>query len=307
MKELTIATRGSRLALWQAHHIGKSLKGCSYKILEVSTQGDRVQDRYLHEIGGKGLFVKEVEKALLDGRADIAVHSLKDMPVQMDPSFCLAAIPKRHARGDLIVFNSKIKDKSWSSLSSLKIGTSSLRRHHLLKANFGCRDVVMLRGNIDTRLRKLNDGEYDAIVLAEAATERLQLDLPHSLVFESNLMIPSACQGALAVQSKLDYANLGDIQKLDDPVSHEEINIERALLKRLGGDCTMPCGISVQTFEHNFKISAVVIDGEGLKSQIHFEHPCDDPEGAVSEALNHLEKQGLAAVMKSLGLSYDAS
>ncbi|MDI9334485.1 MAG: hydroxymethylbilane synthase [Cytophagales bacterium] len=240
-QKITIATRESRLALWQANHIKTLLeaRGCTVTLLGMTTLGDQILDKTLSKVGGKGLFVKELETALLDGRADLAVHSLKDVPMDLPDGFALAAVLEREDPRDAFVSN------DFASLTDLPqgavVGTSSLRRAVLLKELRPDVTIEPLRGNLDTRLAKLDAGHYAAIVLAAAGLKRLGLGQRIRAVFETNQMLPAAAQGALGLEIRADRA---DLMALLAPLSHPPTLLataaERAVSRALGGSCSMP-------------------------------------------------------------------
>ena len=238
---ITIATRESRLALWQAEHVKALLeaRGHSVKLLGMTTMGDQILDRSLSKVGGKGLFVKELEAALDDGSADIAVHSLKDVPMDLPEGFALACVMEREDPRDAFVSN------NYANLAALPlgatVGTSSLRRVVLLKALRPDVRIVPLRGNLDTRLRKLDEGQFDAIILAAAGLKRLGLAQRIRAVFETNEMLPAAGQGALGIEIKADRA---DLVAALAPLAHlptwMAVSAERAVSRAMGGSCSMP-------------------------------------------------------------------
>jgi hydroxymethylbilane synthase len=238
---ITIATRESRLALWQAEHVKALLeaRGHSVKLLGMTTTGDQILDRSLSKVGGKGLFVKELETALDDGSADIAVHSLKDVPMDLPEGFALACVMTREDPRDAFVSN------NYANLADLPlgatVGTSSLRRVVLLKALRPDVKIVPLRGNLDTRLRKLDEGQFDAIILAAAGLKRLGLAQRIRAVFETTEMLPAAGQGALGIEIK---ANRTDLIAALAPLAHlptwMAVSAERAVSRAMGGSCSMP-------------------------------------------------------------------
>jgi hydroxymethylbilane synthase len=238
---ITIATRESRLALWQAEHVKALLeaRGHSVKLLGMTTMGDQILDRSLSKVGGKGLFVKELETALDDGSADIAVHSLKDVPMDLPEGFALACVMEREDPRDAFVSN------NYANLAALPfgatVGTSSLRRVVLLKALRPDVKIVPLRGNLDTRLRKLEEGQFDAIILAAAGLKRLGLAQRIRAVFETTEMLPAAGQGALGIEIK---ANRADLVAALAPLAHlptwMAVSAERAVSRAMGGSCSMP-------------------------------------------------------------------
>ncbi len=237
-----IATRESRLALWQAEHVRSLLRdrfGHEVELLGMTTRGDQILDRALSKVGGKGLFVKELEAALEDGRADLAVHSLKDVPMDLPDGFVLAAVMEREDPRDAFVSN------SFDDLASLpqgaRVGTSSLRRVVQLLAERPDLRIEPLRGNLDTRLRKLDEGHYDAIVLAAAGLKRLGLAARIRAVFDPARMIPAAGQGALGLEVREDAVELrATLASLGHEPTWLAAHAERAVSRALGGSCSMP-------------------------------------------------------------------
>jgi hydroxymethylbilane synthase len=240
---LVIASRESRLAMWQAQHVQARLRAlypsCDVQILGMTTEGDRVLDRALSEIGGKGLFTKELEVAILDGRADLAVHSLKDVPMQLAEPFVLSAVLVREDPRDAFV------SARYPGLEAMPagtvVGTSSLRRAAQIRRRLPHLEVRPLRGNLDTRLAKLDRGDYDAIVLAAAGLKRLGLaDRIRALIPES-LSLPAAGQGALGIES---LAARSDVTAWIAPLAHaptwQQVSAERAVSRVLGGSCRVP-------------------------------------------------------------------
>lgn len=237
-----IATRESRLALWQAEHVRDVLTarfGLAVELLGMTTKGDQILDRALSKVGGKGLFVKELETALEEGRAHLAVHSLKDVPMDLPPGFALAAIWEREDPRDAWVSN------QYENLDALPqgacVGTSSLRRVVQLLARRPDLKIEPLRGNLDTRLRKLDEGGYDAIVLAAAGLKRLGLGARIRSLFDTSVMIPAAGQGALGIEIREDDTRLKELlaQTLHLP-TFLACHAERAVSRSLGGSCSMP-------------------------------------------------------------------
>ena len=239
---IVIATRQSRLALWQAEHVRDLLQsrfGLAVELLGMTTRGDQILDRTLSKVGGKGLFVKELETALEDGRAHLAVHSLKDVPMELPPGFMLAAVLEREDPRDAFVSN------RYASLDELpdgaRVGTSSLRRVAQLHALRPGLVIEPLRGNLDTRLRKLDEGGYDAIVLAAAGLKRLGLASRIRMAFEPGRMLPCAGQGALGIEVRADaHALLARLSELSHRPTWLSAHAERAVSRALGGSCSMP-------------------------------------------------------------------
>jgi hydroxymethylbilane synthase len=238
---IVIATRESRLALWQAEHVKALLeqRGHRVELLGMTTRGDQILDRSLSKVGGKGLFVKELENALEDGRADLAVHSLKDVPMELPEGFVLACVMEREDPRDALVC------PGHASLDALPqgavVGTSSLRRSVLLKALRPDLDIHPLRGNLDTRLRKLDEGQYAAIVLAAAGLKRLGLQSRIREVFEPDTMLPAAGQGALGIELRSDRPELAlALAPLAHMPTWLAVTAERAVSRAMGGSCSMP-------------------------------------------------------------------
>jgi hydroxymethylbilane synthase len=242
MKTLTIATRGSKLALWQAEHIRSLLErrhGVTVSLLVLKTRGDIILDVPLSKVGGKGLFVKEIEEALLDGRADIAVHSMKDVPMELPQGLTLGVVPEREESGDALL------SARWPSLEALPlgamVGTSSLRRQAQLLALRPDLTVVSLRGNVDTRIRKLMQGEFEAIVMAEAGLKRLGLSTPFMAPLRPPRFLPACGQGALGIELREDRKDvLEAIAFLNHPESFARVSAERGFLAGLEGGCQVP-------------------------------------------------------------------
>lgn len=242
-KKLVIASRESMLAMWQAEHIKGRLKAlypdCEVEILGMRTRGDQILDRTLSKIGGKGLFIKELEQALQDGRADLAVHSIKDVPMELPEGFALAAIGERASPFDAFVSNqyARLEEMPEGAI----VGTSSLRREAQLRAKFPHLTINPLRGNVQTRLSKLDNGDYDAVILAAAGLQRLGLDGRIREILSPADSLPAAGQGALGIEIAACRTDLADILR---PLNHEEIaacvTAERALARALGGSCQVP-------------------------------------------------------------------
>ncbi len=264
---LRIATRESRLALWQAHHVRDRLLAvdpdCAVELLGMTTRGDQILDRPLSEIGGKGPFTKELEVAMLDGRADLAVHSLKDVPMELPDGFEIAAFLVREDPRDALV------SPRYASFDALPhgavVGTSSLRRAAQLRALRPDLDVQPLRGNLDTRLAKLDAGGYDAIVLAAAGLKRLGLSERIRESLPTERMVPSPGQGALALEIRAgDDASARRIGVLDDRATRLAVQAERAVSRRLGGNCRTPLGAhAVFGADDELLLDGVLADAEG--------------------------------------------
>jgi hydroxymethylbilane synthase len=266
MTRLRIGSRGSQLALWQANHIRALLRERGHEVeLEIiKTTGDKITDVALAKVGTKGMFTKEIEEALAEGRIDLAVHSLKDLPTEVPPGFEIAAITKRENPRD--VFCSR-KYKSIEDLPrAARIGTSSLRRQAQLKAVRPDLDIYPLRGNVDTRLRKLEAGDYDAIILAAAGLNRLGKTEFVRQIIPAEVMCPAAGQGALGIEIRAgDAATRQHLAFLDDAAARATTTCERALLNKLGGGCQVPVGALAEVRNGRLHLEAIVADPDGTK------------------------------------------
>ena len=261
---IVIATRESRLALWQAEHVQALLRarGHSVELLGMTTKGDQILDRSLSKVGGKGLFVKELEVALEAGRAHIAVHSLKDVPMELPEGFALACVMEREDPRDAFV------SPRYASLEALPqgavVGTSSLRRQVLLQALRPDLKIEPLRGNLDTRLRKLDEGQYDAIVLAAAGLKRLKMGERIRATFAPTAMLPAAGQGALGIEVRSDRQDLIDALA---PLAHMPtwltVTAERAVSRAMGGSCSMPLAAHGTLTGTTLQLDAAWGDTEG--------------------------------------------
>ena len=257
---IIIATRESRLALWQAEHVRDLLQqrfGLRVDLLGMTTRGDEILDRTLSKVGGKGLFVKELETALEEGRAQLAVHSLKDVPMDLPEGFELAAVLEREDPRDAFVSN------TYASLHDLprgaRVGTSSLRRVVQLRALRPDLLVEPLRGNLDTRLRKLDEGQYDAIVLAAAGLKRLGLGARIRCEFETGQMLPCAGQGALGLEVRADSHTLREqLATLVHAPTALAVHAERAVSRALGGSCSMPLAAHAVWHDGELQLRAAV-------------------------------------------------
>ena len=277
---LTIATRESRLALWQAEHVQTILQGHGHTVhlLGMTTRGDQILDRSLSKVGGKGLFVKELEVALEEGHADLAVHSLKDVPMELPEGFSLACVMEREDPRDAWV------SSRYASLADLPqgavVGTSSLRRMALLRALRPDLKIEPLRGNLDTRLKKLDDGQYDGIVLAAAGLKRLRLESRIRAVFEPEQMLPAAGQGALGIEVR---SNRSDVVGLLAPLLHTPswlaVSAERAVSRVMGGSCSMPLAAYATFSGDTLTIRATWGDPEGVLPLVNAQ-----AQGVVTDA-----------------------
>jgi hydroxymethylbilane synthase len=261
---LTIGSRGSQLALWQARWIQGRLAslGEESRIEIIHTTGDRITDVALSKVGTKGLFTKEIEEALLRGDIDVAVHSMKDMPTEVPAGLTVAAIPEREDARDALV------GKCWHQLDgAARVGTSSLRRAAQLRALRPALAMETIRGNVDTRLRKLDEGRFDAIVLAAAGLRRLGLGARIAEVLDPDFMCPAVGQGALAVQTRMDDGRAFEVcARLDDAKARVAVTAERALLAKLGGGCQVPIGAHARVLDGRLRMDAVVVTPDGART-----------------------------------------
>jgi hydroxymethylbilane synthase len=265
---IVIATRESALALWQAHHIEGRLRalyaGVETKLLGVTTRGDRMLDTSLAKLGGKGLFVKELESALESGEADIAVHSMKDVPMDLPTGFTIAAITKREDPRDAFVSN------DYRDLESLppgsRVGTSSLRRESQLRARFPHLKVEPLRGNVQTRLRKLDEGRFAAIILAAAGLKRLGLSARIACLLAPERSLPAAGQGALGIECRAQRSDLvAAVAPLDDAPTRWCVEAERAVSRVLAGSCQIPLGAYAELTNGQARLRGFVASPDGAR------------------------------------------
>jgi hydroxymethylbilane synthase len=263
---LRIGSRGSQLALWQANHISALLRarGHEVEIEIIHTTGDKITDVALAKVGTKGMFTKEIEEALAAGRVDLAVHSLKDLPTELSPGFEIAAITEREDPRDAFcsIQYSKVEDLPQGA----RVGTSSLRRQAQLKAIRPDLDIHPLRGNVDTRLRKLEQGDYDAIILASAGLKRLGKTELMKYIIPAEVMCPAAGQGALAIEIReKDVVTRQHLEFLNDAGARASTTCERALLNRMGGGCQVPIGALAESRKGKLHLEAIVADPDGTK------------------------------------------
>jgi len=301
LRNFTIATRESRLALWQAEHVQSVLAGMGHPVslLGMTTRGDQILDRSLSKVGGKGLFVKELEMALEDGRADLAVHSLKDVPMELPAGFSLACVMEREDPRDAWV------SSRFASLSDLPqgavVGTSSLRRMALLRAMRPDLKIEALRGNLDTRLKKLDDGQYDGIVLAAAGLKRLGLQARIRATFDPAHMLPAAGQGALGIEVRSERA---DLIAMLAPLMHQPtwlaVSAERAVSRVMGGSCSMPLAAYATLQGDTLRIQATWGDPEGVLPLVHAAAQGTVRDGAAATLIGEqVARQLQAAVAKA--------
>jgi hydroxymethylbilane synthase len=258
---IVIGSRGSQLALWQAKHIAESLGelGAETRIEIIKTSGDRIQDVPLASVGGKGLFTKEIEEALLAGSIHLAVHSMKDLPTALPHGLTIAAIPEREEPWDALLgcMLADLRD-------GMRVGTSSLRRSSQLRAYRPGLRIEMLRGNVDTRLRKLAEGQYDAIVLAAAGLRRLGWEDRIRELIPADIMCPAVGQGALAIETRADGGPAFELaRKLDHAETRAAVTAERAALAVLGGNCQVPVGAHALLSAGSLHVRGIVAAPDG--------------------------------------------
>ena len=274
-QKLRLGTRGSQLARWQAHWVAGELRrrGNDVELIEIATQGDVDRSRSIEEIGTLGVFTKEIQRALLAGDVDLGVHSLKDLPTTPVPGLTLAAVPERASVADVLVVagsGSQATAGVNASLHVLKqgarVGTGSLRRQAQLKHARPDLRVLSIRGNVDTRLRKLDEGQYDAIVLAEAGLSRLGMTRRIQHVLPMDVMLPAVGQGALAIECREDDQETRNaVFQLEDFDARAAVMAERALLAHLSGGCLAPIGAWSRVEGGVLRLSAVVLDAAGTQ------------------------------------------
>ncbi|MCC5865620.1 MAG: hydroxymethylbilane synthase [Wenzhouxiangella sp.] len=266
MKALKLATRKSRLALWQSEFVASALRqahaGLEVDLVPMSTRGDEVLDRSLAEIGGKGLFLKELESALLDRRADIAVHSLKDVPAESPAGLVLAAVLPRADWSDLWIDAGGVAP--WQMPPGSKVGTSSLRRQSQLLRAWPHLQVVPVRGNVETRLGLLHSGRVDAVILAAAGIDRLDIALSHRRVLGPPEFLPAPGQGVIVIQCREDD---GEIMRLLEavhcPATQQRVSAERGVVAALGGDCRMPLAALAELTDGSLNLRARLASPDG--------------------------------------------
>ena len=270
---ITIGSRGSQLALWQAHWVQSRLAemGCESRIEIIKTTGDKITDVPLAKVGTKGLFTKEIEEALLDGRADLAVHSLKDLPTELPDGLVLAAIPEREDPRDAIL-GKKLSDLA----AGAKVGTSSLRRAAQLRRLRPDLAIESVRGNLDTRVRKLEEGQYEAIVLAAAGLKRLGWGDKIAEILPAEVMCSAVGQGALAIETTASGRE--SCAALDHAATRAAVTAERGVLAALGGGCQVPIGAYATVTDGRLHLLGLVISPDGM------EYVRAEAEGATADA-----------------------
>jgi hydroxymethylbilane synthase len=300
-QKLVIASRESRLAMWQAEHVREKLAllypQCSIQILGMTTRGDQILDRTLSKVGGKGLFVKELEVAIAERRADLAVHSLKDVPMTLPDGFRLAAVLEREDPRDAFVSN------DFATLDSLPpgavVGTSSLRRQALIAARYPQLIIKPLRGNLDTRLGKLDRGEYAAIILAAAGLKRLGLPQRIRAFLEPEASLPAPGQGAMAIEI---HAGREDLVQWLAPLNHEAtaraVLAERAVSRHFGGSCQIPLAAFATTNDDTMQLRAMIATPDGSRiASAELRGPADAPEALGAKVADLLRQQDADTIL----------
>ena len=278
---IRLGTRASALAQWQANWVAGQLEqlGLKVEMVPITTSGDRFQQGPIESMGGQGVFTKEIQRALLDNRADLAVHSLKDLPTDEVDGLCLAAVPERASVADTLV------SRKWKSLNDLPqgavIGTGSLRRRAQLLHVRPDLKMEDIRGNVETRIKKLDEGPFDAVVLAEAGLRRLGLAENIAEVLPASIMLPAIGQGALGLETRRDDRTTRDVlEKLNHPATHAAVLAERALLATLEGGCLAPIAAWGRVDGGRLTLTGRVISPDGSKQ---LEHTLDDDPGQAEE------------------------
>lgn len=306
MKEIIIGTRTSNLALWQANFVKGELekKYPNIKVFlkKTLTKGDKILDAPLSKIGGKGLFTKELEEAILKGEADLAVHSLKDMPVILPKGLEIAAVTKRYDEGDAFVSD---KYESFADLpKNAKVGTSSLRRKAQLLHTRKDLKIFSLRGNVETRLRKMKDENFDAVVLAVSGLKRLGFEGKIKEILPKDIIIPAVGQGALAVETRENDAKIKEIVNfLNDRDTKIAATAERAFLAKIEGGCQVPVGVYGEVFGDTLNLTGVIasLDGERLYRK-SVTADIDEAKGTGESLAEELLNMGGKEILKELGL-----
>ena len=297
MAHLRIGSRGSQLALWQANHVAGLLRphGHSVQVEIIKTTGDKITEVALSKVGTKGMFTKEIEEALAARQVDLAVHSLKDVPTELQPEFELAAVMKREDPRDAFI---SVRYRHLEELpAAARVGTSSLRRQCQLKALRPDLQVISLRGNVDTRLGKLESGEYDAIILASAGVHRLGLDQHVRELIPAEQMCPAAGQGVLGIEIRVDNEAMRDaLAFLDDTAARATTACERALLRGLGGGCQVPIGAFAKIDEGTLALMAIVGRPDGSEL-LRERAEGADPERLGRETAQTLLKKGADRIL----------
>ncbi|MEO7433247.1 MAG: hydroxymethylbilane synthase [Dokdonella sp.] len=304
MKTLRIATRQSALALWQAEHVAARLRvlhtGLLVELVPMTTRGDQILDRPLSQVGGKGLFLKELEVAMIEHRADIAVHSFKDVPMDIEPGFEIGAVLDRADPADAFISG---RYRRFDELPhAARVGTSSLRRQAQVRALRPDLQLVDLRGNVNTRLAKLDAGDYDAIILACAGIERLGFGTRIAARLAPPEWVPAVAQGAIAVECRVGDSEVLDlVAGLNDPSTHRCVTAERAMNRKLHGSCTVPiAGYCIET-EKGLALWGLVGDAKnGQLVRAQAEGDADNPQSVGEKVAEGLMEQGAGEILARL-------
>jgi len=300
MASLRIGSRGSQLALWQANHVAGLLRqrGHQVEIEIIKTTGDKITEVALSQVGTKGMFTKEIEEALAERRVHLAVHSLKDLPTELASTFVLAAVMQRQDPRD--VFLSLQYNRFTDLPQGARVGTSSLRRQAQLKAVRSDLNIFPLRGNVDTRLRKLENGEFDAIILAAAGVNRLARTERVREVLPVEILCPAVGQGALGIESRADdAATLQELAFLEHAAARRATTAERALLRTLGGGCQVPIGAYAEAVDDTLRLTAVVARPDGSQV-IREQQTGTDPEELGTRVGKTLLQRGAEAILREV-------
>ena len=299
-----IATRESPLAMWQALHIQAVLRerypSATVDLLGMTTRGDQILDRTLSKVGGKGLFTKELEVAMMEGEADLAVHSLKDVPMELLEGFELVAVSEREDPRDAFV------SPKYESLDDMpagaRVGTASLRRELMIRMNYPHLEVLPIRGNVGTRLRKLDAGEFDALVMASAGLKRLELHDRIRSIIPAEVSLPSPGQGALGIEIRADNAVMHEaLAFINDPHTRACCTVERAVSRALGGSCQVPLAAYAIVEGEELWLRALVGNhktGEAIRAEVRGDWK--DPETIAAKAVEELRRQGADAILKAV-------
>jgi hydroxymethylbilane synthase len=301
MRRLIIATRASPLALWQAEHVQTLLRqahpGLTVDLLRLSTRGDQVLDRSLAKIGGKGLFVKELEVALMDGRADLAVHSFKDVPMHLEPAFEIGAVLEREDPRDCLV-SGRFGGPEQMPAGS-RVGTSSLRRELALRIHFPALQATGVRGNVGTRLAKLDRGEFDALIMAAAGLKRLGLAERIRCILPTSQFLPAPAQGALAIETRAGDTDVRSlIAGLEHPATRAATLAERMVSRELGGSCQVPLAAFAEVESGELRLRAWagnVARGQAVYAQAR--GPFDQAEALGRSVVDQMKAQGVEQLL----------
>ena len=297
---IVIGTRGSRLALWQTDYIGGLLRGkhgINYEKIVIKTKGDKITDVPLARIGGKGIFVKELDDAVLEGTVDFAVHSMKDVPVDLPEGLMVAAVPEREEANDALISGYALDELPKGAV----IGSSSLRR--IAQAKHYRPDIAVkdLRGNVDTRLKKLSEGQFDAIIMAKAGLKRLGFERYIKETLPLDIFTPTVGQGAIAVVARADSTLLGVLESINHELTLKRVAAERSLLRGVGGGCQIPLGADSKIEGSEVLLKGVMLSQDG-KKKITAEAKGIDPEKVGEEVSVKLLKMGGKELLTGINL-----